>query len=137
MKLAFIGLGRMGSPMARNLLRAGNHVTVYNRTNQKSGALAAEGAVVADSPAAAARDAEAVLTMLADDTALDQVVFGETGLASTLSGVHISCSTVSTALVRRLAEVHRARGQAFLSAPVFGRPQAAESKNLVVVAAGL
>ena len=137
MKLAFIGLGRMGSGMARNLLRAGHDVTVHNRTAGKTQALAGEGARVAGSPAEACRGCEAVLTMLTDDPALEEVVFGESGVASGLAGgAHISCSTISTALARRLAAEHARRGQGFACAPVFGRPEAAESKKLVVVAAG-
>jgi 3-hydroxyisobutyrate dehydrogenase-like beta-hydroxyacid dehydrogenase len=138
MKIGFIGLGRMGSGMAHNLLRAGNDVTVYNRSREKAEALSKNGAHVADSPADACRNAEAVFTMLADDLALEQVVFGEKGVASALgkNAVHISSSTISTALSRRLAAEHAARGQGYLSVPVFGRPEAAESKKLLVVVAG-
>jgi 3-hydroxyisobutyrate dehydrogenase-like beta-hydroxyacid dehydrogenase len=138
MKIAFIGLGRMGSGMARNLLRAGHQVTVYNRTRQKSEALAKEGAHVADSPAAACRDAEAAISMLADDRAVEEMVFGDSGIAAGLepNAVHMSSSTISTAFARRLAGEHRQRGQAYLSAPVFGRPEAAEAKKLLVVSAG-
>jgi len=138
MKTGFVGLGKMGSGMARNLLRAGHEVTVYNRTRDKAEALAADGARVADSPADACRDAEAVITMLADDAAVEQLVFGENGIAAALApgAVHISSSTISTALARRLAREHARRGQHYLSAPVFGRPDAAESKRLLVVAAG-
>src|SRR5690242_9428164 len=124
MKLGFIGLGRMGSGMARNLLSAGHELNVYNRSREKAAALA--GARLADSPADASRDAEAVVTMLADDRAVEDVVFGKNGIASDLKKdcVHISSSTISTALARRLEAEHRNRGQAYLSAPVFGRPEA-------------
>lgn len=124
--------------MARNLLRAGHEVAVFNRTRQKAEELAAEGARVAGSPAEACRGADAVITMLADDEAVEQVAFGQNGVASGLGAgsVHISSSTISTALARRLAAGHAARGQAYLSAPVFGRPEAAESRKLLVVAAG-
>ena len=138
MRIGFIGLGRMGSAMARNLLRAGHQVAVYNRTRDKAEALAREGARVADSPVDACRESAAVMTMLADDSAIEQVVFGEDGVASALAkgAVHISSSTISTALARRLAAEHAQRGQGYLSAPVFGRPEAAESRKLIVVAAG-
>src|SRR4051812_28471663 len=136
MKLAFIGLGRMGSGMARNLLRAGHEVAVYNRSRSKAEALAGDGARIAGSPAEACRDCEAVITMLADDPAVEEVVFGDNGIASTLSGAHISSSTISTAMARRLAFEHARRGQGILSAPVFGRPDAAEAKKLIVVAGG-
>jgi 3-hydroxyisobutyrate dehydrogenase-like beta-hydroxyacid dehydrogenase len=79
MNLAFIGLGKMGIGMARNLLRAGHTLAVYNRSREKAEALAGDGVRVADSPADACRDAEAVLTMVADDHALEQVAFGITG----------------------------------------------------------
>jgi 3-hydroxyisobutyrate dehydrogenase-like beta-hydroxyacid dehydrogenase len=138
MRIGFIGLGRMGSAMARNLLRAGHQVAVYNRSRVKAEALAGGGARAADSPADACRDSAVVMTMLADDSAVEQVVFGENGLASALANgaVHISSSTIGTALARRLAAEHARRGQGYLSAPVFGRPEAAESRQLVVVAAG-
>ena len=138
MKIGFIGLGRMGSAMARNLLRAGHQVAVYNRRREKAEALAAEGARTADSPADACRDSAAVMTMLADDSAVERVVFGENGLASALANgaVHVSSSTISTALAQRLTAEHTQRGQGYVSAPVFGRPEAAESRKLIVVAAG-
>ena len=127
----------MGSPMARNLLRAGHEVTVYNRTREKSEALSGGGARIAASPAEACRDCEAVLTMLSDDGAVEEVVNGGDGVASALgNGTHISCSTVSTAMARRLAAEHSGRGQGFVSACVFGRPEAAEAGKLIVVAAG-
>ena len=134
MKLAFIGLGKMGSGIARNLLRAGHQLTVYNRTREKAEALVAEGARVANSPAEAVRGAEAVHTMLSDDAAVREVVFGRDGFAATMGrdAVHISHSTISTALARELA----AAGHGYLSATVFGRPEAAEAKKLVVVTAG-
>jgi 3-hydroxyisobutyrate dehydrogenase-like beta-hydroxyacid dehydrogenase len=139
MDVAFIGLGKMGSGMARNLLRAGHRVTVYNRTRSKADALAAEGAHVADSLANAVRDCEAVVTMLADDDAVEQTVFSDGGLASALKpgAIHIGCSTISTKLARRLAVEHGNRGQSYVSAPVFGRPDAAEAKKLLIVTAGL
>jgi 3-hydroxyisobutyrate dehydrogenase-like beta-hydroxyacid dehydrogenase len=138
MNLAFIGLGKMGAGMARNLLCAGHRVAGYNRTRDKAEALASDGIRVADTIADACRDADAVITMLADDAALDQVVFGNDGIAASLpqGATHISSSTISTAIARRLTTEHAQRGQQFLSAPVFGRPEAAEAKKLLVVAAG-
>lgn len=128
----------MGSGMARNLLRAGHEVVVFNRSREKAEALVGDGARIADSASGACRGSEAVMTMLADDQAVEQMVLGENGIASALAdgAIHISCSTISVALARRLAAEHRRRGQKYLSAPVFGRPEAAESKNLLVVAAG-
>jgi 3-hydroxyisobutyrate dehydrogenase-like beta-hydroxyacid dehydrogenase len=138
MNIGFIGLGKMGSGMARNLLRAGHQVSVYNRSRPKAEALGPDGARVADSPADACEGCEAVMTMLADDPAVEQVVFGEQGIAAALKqdGIHLSNSTISTSLARRLTGEHHRREQKFLSVPVFGRPEAAENKKLVVVAAG-
>jgi 3-hydroxyisobutyrate dehydrogenase-like beta-hydroxyacid dehydrogenase len=137
MNIAFLGTGRMGSAMARNLLRAGCRVTVWNRTPAKAEALAAEGASVAKTPSEAARGCDAAVTMLADDQAVEAAVFGPDGLASQQSGlVHVGSSTIGTAFARRLAAAHAERGQRYLSAPVFGRPEAAEAKMLLVVVAG-
>ena len=138
MKIGFVGLGKMGSGMARNLLRAGHELTVYNRSRGKAEALAADGARVSSSPAGACRDSEAVITMLSDDHALEEVVFGADGIASALKNgcIHISSSTISTGLAQRLATEHGERGQGCVSAPVFGRPEAAEAKKLIVVSAG-
>ena len=137
MKLAFLGLGRMGSGMARNLLRAGHEVTVYNRTREKAAELARDGARAAVSPGEACRGCEAAITMLADDPAVQEVVSGENGMASALGrATHISSSTISTALARQLALRHAELGQGFVSAPVFGRPEAAGAGKLIVVAAG-
>jgi 3-hydroxyisobutyrate dehydrogenase-like beta-hydroxyacid dehydrogenase len=135
MKLAFIGTGNMGSPMARNLLRAGHQVTVYNRTRAHAEPLRDDGAALADSPADAARGADAVITMLADDAAVEQTAQGF--LETLASGaLHIGMSTVSVACSKRLADQHAARGQLYIAAPVFGRPNAAAAANLWIVAAG-
>jgi 3-hydroxyisobutyrate dehydrogenase-like beta-hydroxyacid dehydrogenase len=138
MKIAFVGLGRMGMGMARNLVRVGHSLAVYNRSREKAEALAAGGARVASSPADACRDAEVVMTMVADDHAVEQIVFGNDGIASAMENncIHVSHSTISTALARKLTAEHAQRKQGYLSVPVFGRPEHAESKNLVVVAAG-
>jgi 3-hydroxyisobutyrate dehydrogenase-like beta-hydroxyacid dehydrogenase len=128
----------MGAGMARNLLRAGHDVAGFNRSRDKVEALASEGIRVADSVADACRDADAVITMLPDDAALEGVIFGEGGVAARmgLGAAHISSSTISTAMARRLSSEHAQRRQGFLSAPVFGRPEAAEAKKLLVVAGG-
>ena len=138
MKVGFIGLGAMGQGMAKNLLAAGHALTVYNRTKEKAEALRAAGARVADTPAGAARGAEAVFTMLADDRAVEQVVFGENGLLAglALGAVHVSSSTISVGLSGRLASAHAAAGQGYVAATVFGRPEAAAAKQLWIVSAG-
>jgi 3-hydroxyisobutyrate dehydrogenase-like beta-hydroxyacid dehydrogenase len=136
-KVGFIGLGNMGLPIARNLLKAGHELTVYNRTRSKAEALASAGAKLANSLAEACA-AEVVMTMLADDPAVEQTTLGDGGILNILAsgGVHLSLSTISTALSRRLTLAHTARGQSFIASPVFGRPDAAEAARLVVVAAG-
>ena len=138
MKIAFIGLGRMGIGMARNLLRAGHALAVYNRTREKAEPLAREGARAADSPADACRDVEVVMTMVADDHAVEEVVFGNQGIASAMKQdcIHLSHSTISTEFARRLTAEHAQRKQGYLSVPVFGRPDAAQSGKLLVVAGG-
>lgn len=138
MRVGFIGLGAMGEPMARNLIRAGNRVTVYNRTRSRAERLEREGARVAASPAEAARDAEALITMLADDGAVEAAVFGDGGALEALprGAAHVSMSTISPALARRLAGAHAGRNQAYIAAPVFGRPEAAADAKLWIVAAG-
>jgi 3-hydroxyisobutyrate dehydrogenase-like beta-hydroxyacid dehydrogenase len=138
MNVGFIGLGQMGIGIARNLMRAGHHVTVYNRTRSRADELAGEGARVADSPAAAAHDAAAMVTMLADDAAVEQVIFGEQGALAAMphGAVHISMSTISVALSARLNDAHTAAGQGYVAAPVFGRPEAAAAAKLLVVASG-
>jgi 3-hydroxyisobutyrate dehydrogenase-like beta-hydroxyacid dehydrogenase len=130
----------MGAAIARNLIRAGHKLTVYNRSKERMTALAAEGAPVAlaDSAGAAARQAEVVLTMLADDRAVEATVLGDGGVLGTLpaGAVHVSLPTISVALSERLTREHAQRGQHFVSAPVFGRPDAAAAAKLVVVVAG-
>jgi 3-hydroxyisobutyrate dehydrogenase-like beta-hydroxyacid dehydrogenase len=138
MKIGFIGLGQMGLGIARNLMRAGHDVTVYNRTRSRAEELAREGARVADTPADAAHDAERMVTMLADDAAVEQVIFGESGALRAMpnGAVHISMSTISVALSARLNEAHVGAGQGYVAAPVFGRPEAAAAAKLLVVASG-
>jgi 3-hydroxyisobutyrate dehydrogenase-like beta-hydroxyacid dehydrogenase len=137
MQLGFVGLGRMGSAMAANLLAASHSVTVYNRTAAKAEPLVAKGAAGAETPGAAA-GGEVVITMLANDAAVEAAVFGKDGLLEALrpGASHISMSTISVALSERLAEAHAERGQLYISAPVFGRPDAAAAGKLFIVAAG-
>jgi 3-hydroxyisobutyrate dehydrogenase-like beta-hydroxyacid dehydrogenase len=137
MEVGLIGLGRMGAGIAKSLLRAGHQLTVFNRTRQRAEALRAEGAIVAGSVAEACRG-EAVLTMVADDAALETVVFDDGGILGSLprGGIHVSLSTISVALSDRLTAEHAKAGQEYVAAPVFGRPEAAEAAKLAVVAAG-
>jgi 3-hydroxyisobutyrate dehydrogenase-like beta-hydroxyacid dehydrogenase len=138
MKIAFLGLGKMGTPMARRLLAAGHELTVWNRTRERTEVLAAEGARVASTPAEAALGAEALLTMLFDDAAHEDVFFGADSLLEALApgALHVSLSTISVALCVRLTAEHARRNQPFVAAPVFGRPSVAEEGRLWIVAAG-
>src|SRR5579864_2620684 len=137
MDAGLIGLGKMGPGIAKSLLRAGHRLTVYNRTRTRAEALRGDGAIVAASVAEACRN-DIVFTMVADDAALEGLVFGEGGILASLprGGVHVSLSTISVALSDRLAAEHAKAGQGYLAAPVFGRPEAAEAGRLAVVAAG-
>jgi len=137
MKVGWIGLGNMGQPMARNLLKAGHELVVYNRTRSRADSLEAEGASVATSPAQAAA-APVLVTMVADDPALEDLVFGAGKVLENLArgATHISMSTISVSLSRRMAEAHAKAGHPYVSAPVFGRPEAASAAKLFIVACG-
>jgi 3-hydroxyisobutyrate dehydrogenase-like beta-hydroxyacid dehydrogenase len=136
MKIGFIGLGQMGGAIAGNLIKAGHDVTVWNRSVDKTGALVEAGARRAETPADAAAG-KIVFTMLANDEAVESVVFGDDGvLASAGRPIHVSMSTISVALAERLNDAHAAAGGDYVSAPVFGRPEAARAAKLAVVAAG-
>jgi 3-hydroxyisobutyrate dehydrogenase-like beta-hydroxyacid dehydrogenase len=137
MKIGFIGLGNMGAAMAANLLKAGHEVAVYNRTASKAEPLVRLGAR-AERSVEAVCAAEIVITMLADDDALEDIVFGKGGVLASLKkgAAHISSSTISVALSKRLAAAHAAAGQHYLAAPVFGRPEAAANAKLFVVVGG-
>jgi 3-hydroxyisobutyrate dehydrogenase-like beta-hydroxyacid dehydrogenase len=136
-KLGFIGLGRMGAGMAANLIEAGHEVAVYNRTPDRQRALIKRGAQAAASVTDACRG-DAVITMLADDHAVESVVFSDGGVIAglTAGAIHISMSTISVALSERLASAHVKAGQRFVAAPVFGRPDAAAAAKLFIAAAG-
>ena len=138
MQIAFAGLGNMGLAMARLLFQAGHRLTVYNRTRSRADQLKDLKPVVAETPAAAARGADVLITMLADDDSLEAVTLGPDGALAALPAraIHISMSTISPALAARLAERHSAAGQVYVAAPVFGRPEAAAAKKLWIVAAG-
>ena len=137
MQVGFIGLGHMGSGMAANLLAAGNALTVYNRSAEKAEPLVGKGAQLAKTPGDAARG-EVVITMLADDHARRacRVRQRRHPRSARPGAIHVSMSTISVALAERLAAAHREKGQEFVAAPVFGRPEAAAAAKLFVVAAG-
>jgi 3-hydroxyisobutyrate dehydrogenase-like beta-hydroxyacid dehydrogenase len=136
-KIGFIGLGHMGSAMASNLLKAGQDVTVFNRTPGKIGSLLQLGAHEAANIAGACQG-EVVITMLADDVAVADTVFGASGLIANLprGAIHISMSTISVALSGRLAQAHREAGQRYVAATVMGRPDMAAAGKLFTIAGG-
>ena len=138
MKVGFIGLGRMGQGMARRLLDAGHDLVVYNRTAQKTAELAKAGAKVAASIAEVGKGCEVVISMLADDPALEAVVLAENGLASALAkgAVHMAMGTHGVATIRKLSGVHANNGQQLVSAPVLGRPDRAAAGELGIIVAG-
>jgi 3-hydroxyisobutyrate dehydrogenase-like beta-hydroxyacid dehydrogenase len=123
--------------MAQNLLKAGHELTVYNRTPDKAKPLVEKGAKQAASVADACKG-DVVITMLADDNAVMNVVFGDAGILTSLrkGAIHVSSSTISLGLSEKLTAEHTKRGQRFLAAPVFGRPDAAAAGKLFIVVAG-
>jgi 3-hydroxyisobutyrate dehydrogenase-like beta-hydroxyacid dehydrogenase len=137
MKIGFIGLGRMGSAMATNLVAAGHDITVFNRSPEKRRALLDLGAHEATRVADACHG-EVVITMLADDAALTHVSLANDGIVASLprGAIHISMSTISVELSKTLAQAHAQAGQRFVAAPVFGRPDVAATAKLFIVAAG-
>jgi 3-hydroxyisobutyrate dehydrogenase-like beta-hydroxyacid dehydrogenase len=138
MKIGFLGLGSMGTPMALRLLAAGHELSVWNRSEERTKPLIREGAIAAATPAEAELGSDTIVTMLLDDAAYEEVLFGVYRLMDALSpGVlHILCGTISIALAKRLTAEHANRDIDFVGAPVFGRPSDAEGGRLWTVAAG-
>ena len=135
--IGFIGLGAMGLAMATNLIKAGFGLRPYNRTAEKARPLLERGAVLARSPAEAAEPGGIVVTMVADDRALEEVTLGASGLLSRLgNGIHLSMSTIAPRTARRLAGIHRDRGASYVASPVFGKPEVAAEAKLWVVTSG-
>ena len=137
MDIGFIGLGNMGRGMAVNLVKAGHRVTVYNRSAEKLDPVVQQGAMPARTVAEVC-GGDVVVTMLADDAAVEDVTFGERGVLASLQAgaTHVSSSTISVELSKRLGAAHTDAGQRYVAAPVFGRPEAAAAAKLFVVAAG-
>jgi 3-hydroxyisobutyrate dehydrogenase-like beta-hydroxyacid dehydrogenase len=136
-KIGFIGLGYMGSPMAKNLLAAGYHLQVYNRTLSKAGEVG-EGITKCKTPADAADGVDVVITMLSEDEVLKEVVLGDDGILKKLpkGALHISMSTISPDTAQLLSGKHQEAGSSYLAAPVFGRPEAAAAKKLWICVSG-
>ncbi len=138
MQIGFIGLGAMGAAIARNLVEDGHDVHVFNRSPARAEPLRKAGATVAGSPAQAAQLADVVFSMVADDAALTSVTSGETGILAGLKpgALHVSLSTIGRDTAQALTVRHREAGVGFISAPVFGRPDAAAARKLFIMAAG-
>jgi 3-hydroxyisobutyrate dehydrogenase-like beta-hydroxyacid dehydrogenase len=138
MEAGFIGLGSMGHAMAANLLKAGHTLRVWNRSKDKAADLVAQGARLVDQPCDVVEANGIVITMVADDAALTEIVSGPGGIWEKLGagGIHLSMSTIAPHTAATLAELHRAKGTAYVAAPVFGRPDAAAAKMLFILSAG-
>ena len=138
MKIGFLGLGNMGTPMALRLLVAGHELSVWNRSEERTKPLVREGAIAAATPAEAELGSDAVITMLLDDAAYEEVLFGVHRLIDVLSpGVlHILCGTISIAFGERLTDEHVNRGIDLVGAPVFGTASDAKDGRLWILAAG-
>lgn len=137
MKIAFLGLGKMGTAIVRLLLQHGEDVTVWNRTASRAEPLRPPGAKVARSAAEAAAACDVLFTMVMDDPALQSLLFEDKVLESLRKdAIHVSLSTISVQLSRRLTAEHATRGQHFVGAPVFGRPHIAEQGKLWVAIGG-
>ena len=137
MKVGFIGTGRMGGAMVRRLLEAKHDVGVYNRTPEKAKPLADAGAKTVGSVADAARFGDVIYTMLADDTALDDVVYRQ-GLLDALpkGGVHVCAGTHGIPIIRKIKKAHADKGQVLVAAPMMGRPELVSSGTAGVFASG-
>ena len=133
-----IGLGRMGTAIANNIIKSGFNLVVYNRTADKSSTLVEAGATITASPKEATSKSDVVLTSLRDDAALLEVVNGEKGILSGLRPrtIHIGTSTISPSLSTKLAQMHNAQGSLYLAAPVLGNPAAAKEGKLTTFVAG-
>lgn len=137
-KVGFIGLGKMGAPIAQNILKAGFDLTVYDRVSEKINLLVAQGARGAGSSEEAATGADVVISCLMDDQSVLEVVTGENGLLAGLKqdGIHIGTTTISPGCAAKLSELHQAHGSLYVAGPIFGRPAAAETGTLLSYIAG-
>lgn len=138
MKIAFLGLGKMGVPIVGSLLRAGHDVAVWNRTPKSLEDLGIDRARLAFAIADAVAGSEVVFTMLANDEATEEVAFGADGIITHLpnDSIHISLGTLGVSLSRRLTKAHEKARQRFVAAPVFGRPNVAAERRLWIIAGG-
>ncbi len=136
MKVAFIGLGNMGAGMAGCILKAGHDLTVWNRTAAKAAPLVAQGARLAPSAAAAAEDADLVITSLMDDASVLEMANGSLLTAMKPGAIHLCATTISPACADKLADLHARAGARYVAGPVIGRPDAAAAGHLATYLAG-
>lgn len=138
MRVGFIGLGSMGFSMAQNILKAGFPLAVYNRTKEKGASLIEQGAQWAESPAQLAEQCDILVSMVANDDALKEIVYGPSGIVRSAKkpSIHISMSTVSPDLITSLEKAHQEKGIALLAAPVSGRPDRAKEGTLWIFLGG-
>ena len=136
--IGFIGLGVMGKPMARNLIKAGHRLVVHNRSRAAADEVAKDGATAAGSPADVARAATIVITMLPDTPDVELVLTGPNGVLSTLQAgaVVVDMSSISPAATRRLADAVAAKGASMLDAPVSGGEIGAINASLSIMVGG-
>jgi 3-hydroxyisobutyrate dehydrogenase-like beta-hydroxyacid dehydrogenase len=138
LSVACVGLGRMGSGIARNIQNAGFGLTVYNRTTEKMKPLVEAGATAASTPREAAAAADVVVTNLMDDASVLGAVSGDNGILAGMrpDTIHIGTTTISPSLSTRLGELHAAQGSHYVAGPVAGRPEAAAAGKLFTFVAG-
>ena len=137
MRVAVLGLGKMGVPIAERLFNAGHELTVWNRTPGRAEALAKRGARVAGSPADAVNGAEVVFSVVFDDKALEEVLFAGGALkAMTPGAIHVNLSTLGVPCSERMTIAHRTERLTFVAAPVFGRPTVAAEGRLAIAVGG-
>lgn len=136
--IGFIGLGNMGQPIANNLIDGGYRLSVYNRTPEKAEPLTKKGATLVSHPKEVVEPGGIVMTMVANDQVVADLVSDETGMLERLGpgGIHVSMSTLAPAMARQLAEHHQQHGVTYLAAPVFGPPDAAEARKLWMYLSG-
>ena len=135
--IGFIGLGKLGLPIAKNLLNAGYALRVYNRTASKAEALVAQGAQLAERPVDAVVSGGIVATIVWDGAAVEDIVTSD-GFLEHLGpgGIHLSMSTVLPEAARKLAALHAQHGSIYVEAPIFGRPEAVTAHQLWMPIAG-
>jgi 3-hydroxyisobutyrate dehydrogenase-like beta-hydroxyacid dehydrogenase len=137
-RIGFVGLGNMGMAMAKNLIEAGYHLQVYNRTPSKADELDADSIIICKTPAQAADGVDILISMLSEDKVLKETVTGEDGVLKTFpaGAVHISMSTIAPDTSEELYKLHKNSGTNYIASPVFGRPDAAAAKKLFICISG-